>query len=183
MPSAPTIAANVRRLMARDGLTFNEVVQMTGLDERTIRCLVRGTSNPQARTLHKFAQGLGIAIDEVFQPAAASAQRSFDRATNPLVESIVESHAELFAAWREADFDELYSQFGTGGPLHEEGVLAAAEAINAKRVLLRQVSVILETNEAELLAEFVKMLYRRVTFIGHPADAGMNRVRCDSDVD
>ena len=61
------------------------------------------------------------------------------------------------------DFDELYSQFGHGGPLNEAGVVAAAEAINAKRSLLRKVSVILESSESELLADFVKLLYRRVT--------------------
>ena len=72
----------------------------------------------------------------------------------------------MFTAWSEADFDELYSQFGHGGPLAEAGVLTAAEAINAKRALLRQVSVILESSESELLADFVKLLYRRVTISG-----------------
>ena len=67
--NAQAIAANVRRLMARDGLTFTDVGEMTGLDERTIRGLVRGANNPHARTLHKFAQGLGVSIDELFQPA------------------------------------------------------------------------------------------------------------------
>lgn len=159
--SAETVAANVRRLMARDGLTFHDVVEATGLDERTVRGLVRGVNNPHARTLHKFAQGLGVAVDELFQPAASSPQ-AFDRATNPVVESVVEAHAELFETWTEAHFDELYSQFGTGGPLSEAGVLAAAQAINAKRSLLRQVCIILESGESELLADFVQLLYRRV---------------------
>jgi transcriptional regulator with XRE-family HTH domain len=161
-----TIATNVRRVMARDGLTFADVVAATGLDERTIRGLVRGANNPHARTLHKFAHGLGIEIDELFQPAGARSRQAFDRATNPLVQSVVAANAEVFTAWSEADFDELYSQFGHGGPLAEAGVLTAAEAINAKRALLRQVSVILESSESELLADFVKLLYRRVTISG-----------------
>ena len=131
--------------MARDGLTFSDVVEATGLDERTVRGLVRGANNPHARTLHKFAQGLGIPIDELFQPAGARARQAFDRATNPLVEGVVASNAELFSAWSPADFDELFSQFGHGGPLSEVGVVAAAEAINAKRSLLRKVCVILES--------------------------------------
>ena len=56
--------------MARDGLTFSDVVDATGLDERTIRGLVHSTNNPHARTLHKFSQGLGIEIGELFQPPA-----------------------------------------------------------------------------------------------------------------
>jgi transcriptional regulator with XRE-family HTH domain len=164
--SPQTIATNVRRLMARDGLTFADVVAATALDERTIRGLVRGANNPHARTLHKFAQGLGIEIDELFRPADARVRQNFDRATNPLVQGVVVANAELFTAWSESDFDELYSQFGHGGPLNEQGVVTAAEAINAKRALLRQVSVILESSEAELLADFVKLLYRRVTISG-----------------
>ena len=164
--NAETVAANVRRLMAREGLTFQDVVEATSLDERTVRGLVRGLNNPHARTLHKFAHGLGLPVDELFQSVASSPQ-AFDRATNPVVEAVVESHTELFDTWSQAHFDELYSQFGTGGPLSESGVLAAAQAINAKRSLLRQVSVILESGESELLADFVQMLYRRVAVNGH----------------
>ncbi len=167
--TAQTVAFNVRRVMAHEGLTFVEVVEATGLDERTVRGLVRGANNPHARTLHKFASGLGLEVDELFRPVGEAfptseqARQAFDRATNPLVAGVVQSRAELFDAWSEADFREFTSQFGTGGALGEAGVVAAAEAINAKRALLRQVSVILETSEAELLADFVKLLYRRVT--------------------
>ena len=46
--------------MVRQGLTLLEVVDATGLDERTIRSILRGTTRPHARTLHKLASGLGI---------------------------------------------------------------------------------------------------------------------------
>ena len=73
------------------------------------------------------------------------------------------AHPDVFGNWFEADVDELYSRFGTGGQLTKSGILAAAAAMNAKRQLVRQVSVILESSEAKLLAEFVDILYRRVT--------------------
>ena len=150
--------------MARDGLTFDEVVAATELDERTLRGLVRGTTHPHARTLHKLAQGLGVEIDELFRPLGqhcAAAIRSGHQLAGRKRRR--PPCRNCFANWSEADFDELYSRFGTGGQLTEEGVLAAAQAMNAKRDLWRQVSVILESGEAELLAEFVDMLYRRVT--------------------
>jgi transcriptional regulator with XRE-family HTH domain len=173
---AEAIAVNLRRLMARDGLTFCDVVQATGLDERTVRGLARGTNKPHSRTLHKLAQGLDVLVDELFQPPAGSMHR-FDRATNPEIESIVSSHAGLFHHWLEADFDELYSHFGTGGPLNESGVLAAAEAINAKRSLLRQVCVILESGESELLFDLVRLLYRRISVSDNtPADNSGNEM-------
>jgi transcriptional regulator with XRE-family HTH domain len=148
--------------MARDGLTFLDVVEVTGLDERTLRGLVRGANNPHARTLHKLAYGLGVPVDELFQACGVSPQQAFDEATNPAVESVVVDHAEVFHGWSSAELSELRSQFGTGGPLSEAGVLAAAEAINAKRALLQQVSVILESSESELLADFVQLLYQRI---------------------
>jgi transcriptional regulator with XRE-family HTH domain len=158
---AATIATNVRRLMARHGLTFHDIVETTGLDERTLRGLVRGTNNPHARTLHKLAYGLGVEVDELFR-AAASPHLAFDRATNPLVEGVVHDHPDVFSGWTQAERDELTSQFASGGSLSEAGVLAAAEAINAKRALLQQVCVILESSESELLSNFIQLLYQRI---------------------
>jgi transcriptional regulator with XRE-family HTH domain len=160
--NAAAVAGNLRRIMARDDLTFEQVVAATELDERTIRSLARGAGHPHARTLHKLAQGLGVSIDELFQPVARTAPRRFDRATNSVVDNCVAQNAKLFRNWSQGDFDELYSRFG-GGQLTEEGVLAAAEATNVKHDLWRQVSVILESSEADLLSQFVGVLYGRVT--------------------
>ena len=169
------MASNLRRIMARDGMTFEQVVAATQLDERTLRSLARGVTHPHARTLHKLAQGLGVSIDELFQPVARTTPRQFDRATNSLVESCVAQHAKLFRNWSQGDFDELYSRFGTGGQLTEEGVLAAAEATNIIRDLWRQVSVILESSEADLLSQFVGVLYGRVTTTAQPRNSGPAR--------
>jgi transcriptional regulator with XRE-family HTH domain len=160
---ALALATNVRRLMARDGLTFDDVVTASGLDERTLRAIVRGKSTPHARTLHKLAGGFGVPVDELFRPPGQFGPRQFDRATNTLVQSVITSYHEAFANWSDAEFDELYSRFGTGGQLTETGVLAAAEAMNAKRDLWQRINVILESSEAEFLAEFVEVLYRRTT--------------------
>lgn len=160
---AATVALNLRRLMARGGLTFDDVVKATELDERTLRGVVRGTTKPHARTLFKLAHGLGVEMDELFRQANRYSPRQFDRATNSLVKSVATQHADTFANWSDADFDELYSRFGVGGPLTEDGVLAAAQSMNAKREINQQVSIILESGEAKLLAEFVDLLYRRVT--------------------
>jgi transcriptional regulator with XRE-family HTH domain len=168
--NAATVATNLRRIMARDNLTFELVVSATELDERTLRSLARGTTNPHARTLHKLAQGLGVSIDELFRPVGGSASRQFDRAANSLVQGVVHEHARLFKNWSEADFDELYSRFGTGGQLTESGVLAAARTMNSKRDLYRRVSVILESSEAELLSGFIELLYFRATSVNRPAD-------------
>jgi transcriptional regulator with XRE-family HTH domain len=158
--------ANVRRLMARLGLSQAGVVAATGLDERTVRSLLRGDTQPHAKTLHKFAAGLGVEADELFHDlheAPPDAAAAFDRATNPAVSQAIDGHPKLFAQWSAADFEELFSRVAVGGELTEAGALAAAQAMNQRRELLQKVALLLETGEAELLREFIAMLYRRAT--------------------
>jgi len=167
---AALIATNLRRHMAQAGLTFEEVVSATELDERTVRGLARGTTNPHSKTLHKLAQGLGLEIGDLFRSPGLHTPRQFDRATNTFVREVVTANTGTFQNWSEADFDELFSRFGTGGQLTEEGVLAAAEEMNEKRDLWRQVSVIMESGEAKLLTDFVDLLYRRMTVAALPTN-------------
>ena len=61
------VAANLHRLMARFGLTLEDLVKQTGINERTIKGILAHTNKPHARTLHRLAAGLGVASDELFQ--------------------------------------------------------------------------------------------------------------------
>lgn len=150
--------------MVRQGLTLLEVVAATELDERTIRSLLRGTTRPHARTLHKLAAGLGIDADELFVDLAEEATR-FDSRANPAAARIVRRRPELFDGWAPSDFEEFFSRVAVGGELTEEGALAYAAATNRRRQLMTQVAVILESAEAEHLSEFIDLLYRRVTLV------------------
>jgi transcriptional regulator with XRE-family HTH domain len=166
-------AANLRRIMARQGLTLDQVVERTGLDARTVQAILLGrNARPHARTLHRLAAGLNVPADELFVDTAVLAQRVFDRHTNPQVEEAVAARPALFAGWTEAQFDELHSRFGAGGALTREGALAAAEAMNRNRQVHDQVALLLETGQAELLREIVAALYRRVAIVpGGPPTA------------
>jgi transcriptional regulator with XRE-family HTH domain len=159
----PHYADNLRRLMARLGLTIEQVVRQTGLDERTIKGILAGTnSRPHARTLHQLAKGLGVATDELFQNPALLARRLFDRRTNPLVDEVAAAHPDLFDGWTAADFDELYSRFGTGGELTVEGTLDVVGEINRRRELFEKVAVLLESGQADVLCGIVDLLYEKV---------------------
>ena len=160
--------ANVRRLMAQLNMTQSEVVQATGLDERTVRSILQGSTRPHARTLHKLADGLGVSTDELFQDPYQSSDSSlnmaaFDRATNPIAAEVVEAHPELFDKWTAADFNELFSRMAVGGELTEAGTLAVVQAMNERRELMYQVAVVMESDEAALMRDFVKLLFQRVT--------------------
>lgn len=154
--------------MARLNKSLCDVVEDTGLDERTIRSVLRGKTRPHTRTLHRLAAGLGISTDELFQSvdqleAVESSASSFDRATNPTVTEVIQDQPELFEDWNKNDFDELYSRVAVGGELSTHGVKTAAEAMNTRRQLLYEVSVILESSEADIMRDFIKLMFQRVT--------------------
>ncbi len=157
---------NLRRIMAQLGLTVDAVARRTGLDERTIKGMLSGKkSKPHARTLHQLATGLGIATDEFFQSPVMLARRRFDRQTNPAVDECIAGNPALFAKWSDADFDELYSRVATGGELTVAGALQAAELINRKRDLHDKLALLLETEQAEVIAGIVELLYQRVKLV------------------
>ncbi|QDT01264.1 helix-turn-helix domain-containing protein [Adhaeretor mobilis] len=172
-PRGTLYGANVRRLMARFNMTLAEVVEATGLDERTLRSILREKTRPHARTLHKLATGLGVTTDELFREPSRAAQQSiqkgqlqraaFNRATNPTAVATVERHPEIFADWNEQDLAELCSHRGVGGELTEAGTLATAQAMNERRELLNRAALLLETDQADLLREFIAMLYKRAS--------------------
>lgn len=160
--SASVVAHNVRRLMARFDMTYDHLVEATGLDERTVRAIARGEKNPHARSLRRLAEGFGVAVEELFVDAGSIAAAGFDEATNPVVSEVIENHAPLFEGWSAGDFAELHSRFGHGGELSERGTVEVAHQMNRRREVLAQARVVLESSDRELLEEFVKMLYERI---------------------
>jgi transcriptional regulator with XRE-family HTH domain len=158
------LAINIRRIMARDGLTLAQVVEQTGLDSRTIQSLLRGDEKrPHARTLHRLATGLGVDADELFQNSATLAHRLFDRESNPVVDEVVEQRAELFRDWTATDFDELYSRVGTGGALTRDGTVEIVATMNRNRDVHERVALLLESAEAEVLVGIVRVLYEKIS--------------------
>lgn len=162
---------HLRRLMAQQNLTLRDVVQRTGLNQRTVKRILAGRSErPHARTLHRLARGLGVGAEEFFRGSGGTL-RSFDAQTNPAVRELLDAQPELFAHWQDEDFDELYSHFGTGGALTRDGALRVVQQIHRRQQVQAQVAVILQTDQADLLAELVDLLYRRA--VVEPEDAAL----------
>ena len=63
----PDYAANLRRLIARDALTFAELTRRSGLDHRTLKGILAGRHRPRPRTLHRLALSFNVAVEELFQ--------------------------------------------------------------------------------------------------------------------
>ena len=156
------VRENLRRLLAQMGWTIEEMARKTGLDRRTIRGILEGTNRPQARTLHRLAQGMGVPSNELFLDPAQLLYRRFDRQTNPVVADMVEEHPELFVGWTEGDFDELHSRVGTGGALTAEGTAAAALQMNRNRGLHEKLALLLESGQADLIRSIVEVMYKQI---------------------
>ncbi len=157
------LAVNLRRLIARRGLTIEELASAADVDARTIRGVLLGrNARPHARTLTRLAAGLGVDCDEFFRNLALESQRAFDQHTNPIVEEVIAEQPRLFEDWSSAQLDELYSHFGDGGSLTKEGTLAAAAAINRKREVQQKIALLLESGEADVLIGIVEVLYQKI---------------------
>jgi hypothetical protein len=89
-------------------------------------------------------------------------RRRFDRLTNPVVTQVAAEEPALFAGWSADEWDELYSQFATGGALRKEGVRITAERINHDRETLYRLRVVLQTHLAGVAAGVVDTLYKLV---------------------
>jgi transcriptional regulator with XRE-family HTH domain len=157
----------IRAGCLRRGWDDGELARRAGVSRTTLFYLRRGTTRrPRASTLSRIARALDIDPVGLVQPGSTSAsdadserRRQFDRRTNPLVAVVCGERPELFAGWSEADWDELYSQFGTGGALTEEGVALAAAEMNRRRETVRRLQVVLETHLAEVAERLVETLF------------------------
>ncbi|MBN2581405.1 MAG: helix-turn-helix transcriptional regulator [Pirellulales bacterium] len=158
-------SANLARLMAAAGLSVQDAAERTGVDQRTIRGILSGTQKAHSRTLHRLAEGLRVSVDEFFLDPVHLLYRRFDRWTNPLVEEVIEEHPEWFDHWTEADFDELHSHIGAGGPLTREGVAQVAERINRKRCLHEKLDVLMESSHAEVAGGILDLLYEKIAVV------------------
>ncbi|MBX3443985.1 MAG: helix-turn-helix transcriptional regulator [Planctomyces sp.] len=174
------LAARVRMERMRLGMDAGELATRAGLGRTTLYHLEKGhTRRVSPSTIKALADALSISVDELL--SAPAAQRTpalaspppaprrplsdasrFDRATNPAVADVVRERPVVFTNWSDDDWDELYSQFGVGGQLTPLGVLSAAEAINQKRDVIRQLHIVLDTHLKDVAREFIGTLYRMV---------------------
>ena len=166
-------STNIRRLMARSGMTVRDVVERTGLHERTVKALLAGTHKPHAKTLHKLATGFGVGADAVLADDGPKTSdelgRLFDSATNSTVREFFDAHRSRFHEWTALEIDELFSRFGAGGELTDTGVSVAVEKVEQHRDILDKVAFVLESDRGEFLAELVDTLFQNVTDLSGPS--------------
>lgn len=159
------IKENVLRLAAAAGLSLDALRERAGLDQRTLRGILHDKNKPHLRTVKKLAEGLGVAVDELFLDPARLVYRRTDRWSNAVIDEVIESNPDLFDDWTESDFDELYSRVGEGGALTREGAIDAVRRTNWKRDAHAKLDVILESGQGQLAAEIIETLFKNATVL------------------
>lgn len=157
----PLLGKKIREQRANRGWDQTRLAREAGISRTTLSQLENGTGpEPRPSTVGKVSQALGL------PPAWWNEDRdvagAFDRATNPEVQAVADRHPEYFANLTTADWGELHSVFGTGGALTEEGVLTEVARLQAKRELIRQLEVVLETHLGEAATAMIRGLYERI---------------------
>jgi lambda repressor-like predicted transcriptional regulator len=177
VPAASPVAARIHARLLHNGWDLGDLARAAGLSRTTLhKLLTQGTRFPHRRTVTRIAAALGVSPAELWGDAASgsdaatpgarpttslsAARSTLDRATNPCVTEVASESPALFSRWQPADWDQLYSTFGTGGPLTPDGVRAAAARINRRREAVRQLELIMETHLADVAAEFIGTLHR-----------------------
>lgn len=164
------------------GWDLGELARRAGVSRTTLYHLERGsTQRPQTKTLHRLARALEIDPAEFESLAEGPLRRTattehgdgrdaaperaaadFDRRTNRVVRQVVQARPQLFRHWQADDWDELYSTFGTGGALTEDGVEDLARRINRKRETIQKVQVLLETHLEDVAVRLIDTLFQSV---------------------
>jgi transcriptional regulator with XRE-family HTH domain len=173
-----SLSLRVKARCARRGWDLRDLAEQAGISRTTLYHLLEGrTARPHGATLGRLAEAFDTSVEELLAdlpPSHRSSEEAaarFDRATNPQVDEVARDRPGLFAAWSPDDWDELYSTFGAGGALTRHGVVAAAEAINRKREIIRRLHIVLETHLRVVAEELVDTLYRMVRPAGTSAAA------------
>lgn len=173
LPSVAQIARRIRACCMERGWDEIELARRADVSRTTLYHLRLGKiRRPRITTLTALAEAFDLPLDHFLwghfeppQPAVSSrsgASRDFDRSTNQAVRQVHEEHPQLFADWTDREWEELYSTFGVGGAMNEEGVIANATQINESRRTRRQLDVIMETHLREVAARVIESLYRMV---------------------
>lgn len=168
------LGERIRQLRLSRGWGIDTLASRAKLSRTTLHNLENGTTaNPRASTLKRLAETLDVTVGRLLEdrpeplvhvPAAQTDddRRQLDRHTNPLIDETLALRPRMFDGWSPENWDELYSEFGMGGALTQEGVIEAATRINRKRQTLRQLEVVLETDLAEVAARMIDSLYEMV---------------------
>ena len=172
IPSVEQISLQIEACCVEREWDASELAERSGVSRTTLYHLRSGKiQRPHMSTLKSIAEAFGLSLQEFLRSDdqrydrkfAVSSSTAFDRLTNSQVDGVVQEHPALFSGWSDFEWEELYSTFGVGGELSEEGVIECAGRINQNREIGHQLAIVLETHLRDVAVSMIKSLYGMVT--------------------
>lgn len=183
--------SRIQHLCLQRGWDLGQLARVAGISRTTLYHLQsQKTEKPRLSTCFKLAEALQVEPAQLtrqgaegvptapissiafesphkedglpLSPSDWATSATFDRQTNWCVQEVCERSPELFQDWSEQEWEELFSSFGIGGELNEQGVLQHVEAINQRRETLYELQILLETHLADPVRRMIHSLYESI---------------------
>ena len=110
------LAERLRILRAREGLTLTEASERIGITRHTLSSLERGGQEPHYPTLHKIADGYGIAVEDLLEEPVLAGELKDGLTLKELHEEARASPSECVTDWlvkSEEEWREAWEQISS----------------------------------------------------------------------
>jgi transcriptional regulator with XRE-family HTH domain len=173
------LAAKIARLVEERGWNQEDFARITNLNRQTVRQILRAEGRKLRNvTVQACAKALGLTVSELRalplerllprmhgRPAADGEDailRLLEQATQPELRHWIERNPDRARDLGDAEFDELLSLQGDGGPIARYGVEQFIVRIERRRRLVQQVKAVADSDYLELLEQLVGLLHEKV---------------------
>lgn len=154
------VAHNLARLMAERSLSIAETVRRTGVDRRTLRAVLEGTTTPHSRTVQAIAEGLGVSVEEFWIEPPRGEPPIPPKRLSAAVADFAEKRPELFRHWDAADWDELERRLACKSEPPADAIWAAVHDLNHKRRQLQTCAILLEMGDGAAMSQAIDAVAR-----------------------
>jgi len=176
------LTSKIARLVRQRGWNQEECARIAGVSRLTVRGILQATPRRlHNATLAKFARALDLTVNDLCelpletllarphksgtddqQSEPKKHARAYEEATQPELLAWAQDHGQRAGKLSPAEWDELLSLQGTGGPLTADGVEKFVDLIERKRILQEKIAAIAGTEQIDLLEQFVELLYEKI---------------------
>jgi transcriptional regulator with XRE-family HTH domain len=173
------VAGKIARLVEERGWNQEDFARIANLNRHTVREIVKSGGGRRLRnaTVSQCAAALGLQVNELrdlplerLLPRMHGSptdddggrKRLQERASSPELLAWLERNPDRAGQFTAEEADELLTMQAPGGALGRMGVEHCVEVVERKRRLLRRVAAIASTDYADLLEQFVGLLFEKV---------------------
>lgn len=179
-PDSVSLASKIAKLAAELGWNQEDFARHTGLSRQTVQQIFHENGSRRLRndTVSRCAKALGFTVHELRSStverlvlrvdqsgsprAPLASSQLFDLATQPALRTWLQQNPERARGLTPAEFDELLSLQGTGGPLTAQGVEHFVARQARTRKLIQELHLIAGTEYLDLVEQLFDLICARI---------------------